>query len=423
MASKKKKAASKGREPQRPDDGSSDFGDSIKLGPEGEHLMKLAGGIGLGALVVSVGLGASAGDGFKQFFFSYLVAFMWGLSIALGALWWVTLQHLVNAKWSIVVRRVGELLAQGLPLMLVLSLPILVTVVQQNDVLFPWLNHELMHENHVLHGKQGYLNVPFFLVRVVIYFGFWSLLARFYLNRSVAQDTSGTASFLPTMAKTAPPSMIAIALTLTFAAIDFMMTLDPMWFSTIFGVYYFAGCVLAVHSTLALALLWLQTNGRLVKSVTSEHYHDIGKMMFAFTIFWAYIAFSQFMLIWYGNIPEETQWYLQRIQGEWRVISYLLLFAHFVLPFFGLLSRHVKRNPKTLAIGATWILLVHFLDMHWLVMPNLHRAGFSFHPLDITTLLAVGGLLVAAILFQARKVNLVPTKDPRLQKSLAFENI
>lgn len=422
MASKKK-ISENATPPSPPDDGSADFGDSIKLGPEGDYVMKLAAGVGIGFLVVSVGLGAAAEDEFKQFFYSYLAALMWGLSIALGALWWVTLQHLVNAKWSIVVRRVGELLAQALPLMFVLSLPILYTVVKHNDVLFPWVDHELVHNDHVLHGKAGYLNVPFFLGRVLVYFGFWSLLARFYLNRSLHQDMTGTSSFLPTMAKTAPPGMIAIALTLTFAAFDFMMSLDPWWFSTIFGVYYFAGCVLAVHSALVLALLWLQANGRLVKSVTIEHYHDIGKMMFAFTIFWAYIAFSQFMLIWYANIPEETQWYSERFQGAWLPMSYLLLVCHFVIPFFGLLSRHIKRNPKTLAIGAVWILVVHFIDLHWVVMPNFHKGGFSFHPLDITTLLAVGCLLVAAVLFQAKKVNLLPTKDPRLKKSLAFENI
>jgi len=406
-----------------PHDGGADVTDNIKLGPEGDYVMKLAGGIGLGFLVVSIGLGAAASDGFKQFFHSYLVAFMWGLSIVLGALYWITLQHLVNSKWSVVIRRIAELLAQGLMLMGVLALPILATVLKHNDVLYPWLNHDLMHGNHVLHGKAGYLNGPFFLVRMVIYFGFWTLLARFYLKRSLHQDSTGGDSFQSTMAKAAPPSMIAFALTLTFAAIDLIMTLDPMWFSTIFGVYYFAGCVLAVHSTMALSLFWLQSNGRLVKSVTSEHYHDIGKMMFAFTVFWAYIAFAQFMLIWYANIPEETQWYAKRFEGEWLAVSYLQIIVHFVIPFFFLLSRHIKRNPKTLVMGAVWILLVHFLDLHWLIMPNFHRGGFSFHPLDITTLLAVGCLLAAFILFRAKQVNLLATKDPRLKRSLAFENI
>jgi hypothetical protein len=212
-----------------------------------------------------------------------------------------------------------------------------------------------------------------FLVRMLVYFGFWTLLARFYLKRSLQQDSTGGEAFQSTMAKAAPPSMIAFALTLTFAAIDLIMTLDPMWFSTIFGVYYFAGCVLAVHSTLALSLFWLQSNGRLVKSVTSEHYHDIGKMMFAFTVFWAYVAFAQFMLIWYANVPEETQWYAKRFEGEWLAVSYLQIIVHFVIPFFFLLSRHIKRNPKTLVMGAVWILLVHFLDLHWLIMPNFHR--------------------------------------------------
>lgn len=423
MASNNTKSEGKGHGPSHSDHGGADLDDSIKLGPEGDYVMKLAGGIGLGFLVVSIGLGAAAGDAFKQFFHSYLVAFTWGLSIVLGALFWVTLQHLVNAKWSIVLRRIAELLAQGLLLMALLAVPIVVTVAQHNDVLFPWLNHDLMHNNHVLHKKIGYLNTPFFLARMAVYFGFWILLARFYLRRSLEQDKSGSSSFEAAMAKAAPPSMIAFALTVTFAAFDLIMTLDPLWFSTIFGVYYFAGCVLAVHSALTLAMFWLQSNGRLAKSVTKEHYHDVGKMMFAFTIFWAYIGFSQFMLIWYANIPEETHWFVQRLEGEWTVISYLLIIVHFVIPFFFLLSRHIKRNPKTLSIGAVWILVVHFLDLHWLIMPNLHQRGFSFHPLDITTLLGVGCLLVAFVLFMAKQVNLLPTKDPRLKKSLAFENI
>jgi hypothetical protein len=385
--------------------------------------MKLSAGIGLAMLLVSAALGSGEGDDFKQFYHSYLTAFMWALSISLGALWWVTLQHLVNAKWSIVVRRIGELLAQGLPLMLVLALPVVVPLMLHHDALYPWVNEKLMHDDHLLHQKAPYLNTSFFFVRFLIYFVFWSLLARFYLKSSLAQDSEGGDGLLKKMAKVAPPSMIAIALTLTFCAIDFVMTLDPIWFSTIFGVYYFAGCVLAVHSTMVLALFWLQKNGRLVKSVTPEHYHDLGKMMFAFTVFWAYIAFSQFMLIWYANIPEETHWYKVRFEGDWAAISTLQLVAHFVIPFFGLLSRHIKRNPRTLCIGAIWILVVHFIDMHWLIMPNLHTHGFTFHILDLTTWLACGGLLMAFVLYQAQKVSLLATKDPRLGRSLSFENI
>jgi hypothetical protein len=330
---------------------------------------------------------------------------------------------LVNAHWSIVMRRIGEILAQGLLLMAVLALPIVWPMLQGNDALFPWVNHDLVHTDHILHGKASYLNVPFFVIRMLFYFGFWVALALFYFKRSQAQDRAEDAGYVSTMAKVAPPSMIAIALTLTFCAIDLMMTLDPYWFSTIFGVYFFAGCVVSWHSFFALSLFWLQSKGRLVKSVTQEHFHDIGKMMFAFTVFWTYIAFSQFMLIWYANIPEETAWYKVRFNGDWAGISLVLLVAHFVIPFFGLLSRHIKRNPHTLSIGAVWILAVHFIDMHWIIMPNLHEHGFSWHLLDLTTWVGVGGLLLSFVLYRAQNVNLLPTRDPRLKKSLAFENI
>jgi phosphoglycerol transferase MdoB-like AlkP superfamily enzyme len=200
------------------------------------------------------------------------------------------------------------------------------------------------------------------------------------------------------------------------------MSVDAHWFSTMFGVYFFASCVQCVHITLILALMWIQSKGRLAKSVTTEHYHDLGKMLFAFTVFWAYVAFSQFMLIWYANLPEETAWFKDRFAGGWGSVSWTLLFGHFVIPFFGLLSRHIKRNKKALAFWCVWQLAMVFVDMYWLVLPAIDVEP-SLRAMDLLALLGLLSALVAGAAREAGRRNLIPTKDPRLEHSLAFENI
>jgi hypothetical protein len=396
---------------------------NIFLGEEAGKLMRVAGGIGVAALAVSVVLGFNAGDDLRRFSFSYLVSFMWMLAICLGALWWVTLQHLVGAKWSVVARRVAEMIAAAMPVVAVLSLPIVAQALMGKGTLFPWADPHLVHEDHILHHKSPYLNPTFFLIRCVVYFGFWSLLALYWFKNSRRQDESGKPELIQSMRTVSAPAMIAIAVTLTFCAIDFMMSLDKLFFSTMWGVYYFAGCVICANSTLALVLMWLQKKQRLVGMVTIEHYHDFGKMMFAFIVFWSYVAFSQFMLIWYANMPEETAWFKPRFEGDWKIVSTVLLVGHFALPFLGLISRQIKRNTTTLAFWAFWLLAIHWVDMYWLIMPQLDPANPRFTALDITCWIGLGGVFIAAVAYNARKALLVPAKDPRLPASLAFENI
>src|SRR5688572_996242 len=283
-----------------------DFGDNIRLAEAGQSLFVKAAAVAVVALGAAAVLGMTKGDGFKHFSHSYLVAFMWIMAVTLGGVFWVTLQNLVGAKWSVVVRRVGELFATNAPIMGVLSLPLVVPVLLGNSALYKWADHSLVHSDHLLHHKAPYLNPSFFAIRIFFYFGFWTWLSYYFYKRSVGQDKTPEQSVVLAMKRTAGPSMIVFALCVTFLSIDLLMSLDPYWFSTMFGVYYFASCQLGVHSAMALMLMWLQSQGRLSKSVTAEHYHDIGKMMFAFTVFWAYSGFSQFMLIWYANIPEET---------------------------------------------------------------------------------------------------------------------
>ena len=359
----------------------------------------------------------------KRFSFAYLTAYMWALAICLGGVFWVTLQHLVNAKWSVGIRRLGELFAMTVPVLAILALPIVVPIFMGNDIVYIWANHETMEANHHLHTKAAYLNPHFFLIRFVFYFGFWTLLVRYFHKQSLEQDKSGAAELVGRMKVVAGPGMIVFALTLTFCAIDLIMALDPYWFSTIFGVYYFASCVLGVHAALVLTIVYLQKNGKLLKSFTPEHLHDLGKMMFAFTVFWAYIGFSQFMLIWYANLPEETMWFKERFKNGWGDLSWALLVLHFVIPFFGLMSRHVKRNKKAISFWAFWLLAEIYLDMYWLVMPNLKTEEPVFGLIDIACWVGMAGVLVAAVAHLAKNKSLVPLKDPRLERSLAFENI
>lgn len=398
-----------------------DFPDNIRVSDAGASMMKIAGGVGAIALVAAIGIGFT-GDK-KNFLHAYLTAYAWMLSIGLGALWWVILQHLVNARWSTVIRRVGELLANNVPALALLSLPIVVPTLLGDSSLYIWADSHKMHENHLLHHKAPYLNIAFFGIRLIIYFGFWAFISRYLFNKSLAQDKTGAPEIPELLQRRCAPSMILFALTLTFAAVDFLMSLEPTWFSTIFGVYYFAGCVVSFHSFFALALMWLQKQGRLAKSVTTEHYHDLGKMMFAFTVFWSYIGFSQFMLIWYANLPEETEWFHHRMGEPWTNVSWALVFGNFVIPFFGLLSRQVKRSRAGLAFFAVWILAVHYLDMFWLVKPAMHTEHIPFGLVDVLCLVGVLGVFIASVAYNAQKVPLVPLKDPRLKRSLAFENI
>jgi hypothetical protein len=402
--------------------------DNIRLGAAGQAMFTKAAGIGAAGLVVAAVLGSMESDGFKRFSLSYVTAYMWVLALALGALFWVILQNLVNAHWSIVLRRVGEIIAAQAPLMAILALPIVVPIFMGHSSIYIWSDSHAAHGNHLLHHKQPYLNPTFFLIRFVVYFGFWTFISRHYLKSSLAQDASkDAAGIMGRMRAVAGPAMIGWALTMTFCAIDLLMSLDPLWFSTIFGVYYLASCVQGNNAFVALTAMWLQKRGVLAKSVTTEHFHDLGKMVFAFTVFWAYVAFSQFMLIWYANIPEETGWYKERFVGGWGagwgLLSAVLLFGHFVIPFFGLLSRHIKRRRSTLAFWCCWQLVMIYLDMYWLVMPTSGAHSPPFALIDLCCMVGVMGVFIAGIAMRAKNLNLMPMNDPRLPKSLAFQNL
>lgn len=378
-------------------------------------------GIGVIALVATLAIGMT-GEDQKQFYFSYLTAWAYGVSLAVGALFFVLIQHLTKARWSVVFRRIPEALTWSFPVLAVLGIPILFGM---HD-LFHWTHAELLdpadsHYDPVIAGKAGYLNTPFFLARLAFYFICWSLISYRLYTRSIQQDETGDLKETQSMRNTSAWGLPLMAVTTAFASYDILMSLDPHWFSTMFGVYFFAGSFLAIMAFMIVMAMSLQ-RADMMGGVTTEHYQDLGKFLFGFVVFWAYIAFSQYMLIWYGNLPEETVWYRHRLMHGWEVHSAALLIAHFILPFIILVGRWAKRLRPLLAFMAVWILFMHWFDFHWLVMPVLHGEHAQLHPLDFIALTGIVGILVGLVMFRLSRHSMVPQKDPRLGLSLKFRN-
>jgi hypothetical protein len=363
-----------------------------------------------------------------RFFFAYLVSFMFFLAISLGGLAFIMIQQLVRAGWSVDVRRMAEWLASSIPVMAVLSAPIVLSVLFTKGDLYHWAGGHVQGEP--LTGfKRMYLNPGFFVLRIVFYFLVWSILGIWFWKQSTKQDVTGDWKLTECMSAVAAPGMVLYAITVTGAAFDLLMTLDPHWSSTIFGVYFFAECMISVFCVMTLTAMYLQSRGFLRQSITVEHYQDLGKYIFAFTFFWGYIAYSQYMLQWYGNMPEETGWW--RLRGAttvaadvnaWSGIVLALLFGHLLIPFAGLLSRHVKRSRKGLAFFAVWQLCFVWVDMLFLVMPELN-GKFHMSFIDVAAFLGIGGVFVSTVLRKAAHDALRPLHDPRLADSLEFQNI
>jgi hypothetical protein len=355
----------------------------------------------------------------KQYFFSWLVSFLFFLSLALGALFFVLIQYASQGGWGIVLRRIGETTFATLPVVAALFLPLLLGL----RYLYPWIVPGAADHDALLRWKAPYLNVPFFLIRAALFFGLWSFIALLYYRGSRGQDVTGDPRVSARLRRFAGPAIIVLALTQTFASVDWIMSLTPHWYSTMFGVYFFAGSFVGFIALLSVVAVAMRQAGLLDAIISAEHLHDVGKFLFAFTVFWAYIAFSQFFLMWYGNLPEETSWYKARIAGSWLPVSLFLMAGHFAAPFLYLMGRTVKRKGATLAVGGAWVLAMHFVDLYWQVMPTLHPEGLRPSVLDVAALLAVGGCFVAAAGWLMRRQALVPLRDPRLAESIAFENV
>ncbi len=404
------------------------------LGDLGAAAFRAAVLAGSALMPVGVGL-ALAGSGDPSYLLhSYLVSYAFWLSISLGGLFFVAVQHVTRAGWSVTVRRLSEIVASNMTLLTVLFLPVFVPVVFGVGDLYEWTNPAAVAHDPLLEHKAPYLNVPFFGLRCVAYFLVWWALARFFLARSTEQDTTGDVEETLRMERASPVALILYAVTVTFAAFDLLMSLEPHWFSTIFGIYYFSGAVVGFLAVLILAAIGLQATGRLTDWITVEHYHDLGKLLFGFVFFWGYIAFSQYMLIWYANIPEETVWYLKRQEGPWMYVALALLFGHLLIPFLGLLPRVAKRRKVSLAFWAAWLLWFHWLDLYWIVMPEYWAHAHTDHAMapsqaalcvagDLCLWGGVGAAFLAGSIRVAGQRSLVPLRDPRLGEAAAFENV
>ncbi|MCB9884419.1 MAG: hypothetical protein H6838_02950 [Planctomycetes bacterium] len=398
----------------------------------------------LGVGVALIGAGWATGG--EHFYFSYLVGYMGVLGICLCALFFTMVQHITRAGWSITVRRLAENTMAALPFMLLLFVPVVIG--------FDHLYHHWVHpdaNDAVLAGKSAWLNSTFFFVRVVIYFAVWIGLALFFRSGSLKQDETGDPAISLRMARVAAPGLLLFALSLTFAAFDWIMSLDPHWFSTIFGITYFAGGFMAFLAFTIVMAKWLGTKGYLKEAINVEHYHDLGKLMFGFMVFWTYTNFSQYMLIWYANLPEETAWFAHRAVDGWGAIGTILVVGHFFIPFVFLMSRHVKRNGIALSAGAIFLLVIHCIDMQFLILPGAdhgaehaaggeahavahaheHANGFSaqlgeylhnVHWTDFGCFIGLLSILAGIVVMNVRKTNLVPLRDPKLAESIHFEN-
>jgi len=383
------------------------------LGPKVFTISAIIGVVGLAA---TVGLGAAEGDGFRHFGFSYLVNFAFFLAISLGALIFLPINYLTKASWSIVVRRMVEVVAAAMPILAVLAIPVIFLAGQ----VYGWATPEARVSPALAH-KAAFLSQNAFIMRWVFYFVIWTGMSWFFWRNSVKQDADGDLKLTRRLENYSGFFLMVSALSIALAAFDLLMSLDYVWFSTMFGVYYWAGGFVTFFAVLTLMTMGLQNTGRLTKIISPEHFHDYGKLMFAFTFFWGYIAFSQYMLYWYANVPEETFWYLIRSSNGWGIVGFVTLFATFCLPFLGLISRYAKRRRKILAFWAVWIIIAQWINLYWVVMPEFSKT-FTIGLMDLTGFLGVGGIWMAGIVKLAMGASLVPVKDPRLEDSLRFEN-
>lgn len=362
-----------------------------------------AGVVGAAACVIGVFFNSA------QFYQSYLIAYLFWLGVALGCLPLLMLHHLVGGVWGFVIRRIVESGIRTLPVMALLFLPIAFGI----HHLYEWSHAEIVAADPVLQHKSLFLNVPFFLVRAAIYFGAWLVLA-YFLNRwSVEQDRTGRPDLSRSFQLLSAPGILVYVLAMTFAAVDWAMSTEPLWFSTMYGLMLIAGQVL---STLAFvivvaALLARETS---YEFFGSDLFHDLGNLLLAFIMLWAYMAFSQFLIIWAGNLPEEISWYLHRAAHGWQWVAAALAVFHFAIPFVLLLARGNKRRREVIAKIAIWVLIMRYVNDYWLIAPAF-RSSILPHWLDLAAVVAVGGLWLTVFFAELSKQTVVPLRDPNFQ--------
>ena len=400
--------------------------DNIYL-PAGAGNVLSAGLIGVGLFGIALTVLGGLTVGAKHALASYHVGAMTVLAICLGATFWTMVMHLTNAGWSTTIRRQLENISSLMPLAILLVAPTLIIEIVLQGRLFEWMSPAL-EGNYLLEKKRAFLNEPFFVARAVLYAAVWLFLSTRLRSVSLQVERSGDPNLLRKVRFMSGWGMLAFALTTAFAAFDWMMSMDWRFFSTMWGVYYFAGAAMSSIALTVLVLSVLRGMGRLTGVVTNEHFHDLGKLSFGFMVFWAYIAFSQYFLIWYSNIPEETAFMLYRAQGGWLTLSAILCAGHFVLPFLFLMARTIKRSTVGLAVAAVWLLAMQVLDIVWIVRPFVY-AGEGVAPgspvnwwVDLVAILGVLCVFAGVLVKRVASGPLIPLNDPYLKESLGHTN-
>jgi len=349
-----------------------------------------------------------------SFFRAYLSAYIFWVGIPVGCLALLMLHHLVGGRWGFMIQRILEAAIQTLPLMALLFIPLFFGLPD----LYPWARTEVVAADPLLQQKAAYLNVPFFIARAVVYFAVWIVLGRLLVTWSLQQDHTADDTLTLRLQRLSGPDLVLYGLTVSFAAIDWMMSLEPKWYSTIFGMMFMVSFGLAALALAILATRFLETEKPLARVASPDRWHDLGNLLLALVMFWAYLSFSQFLLIWSENLTEEIPWYLHRIGGGWEWVAIALILFQFGLPFVLLLSRTTKRNSQILATVAGAILFMHWLDTIWMIAPSFYPAGFHLHWLDIAAPVAIGGLWLAAFIGHLEARSLLPLHDPRFTELL-----
>jgi hypothetical protein len=341
---------------------------------------------------------------------SYLYAYVFWTGMALGCLGILLMHHTVGGKWGMVIRRFCEAGARTLPFMAILLIPVLVSM----GSLYVWTQPQARQDANI-QSKTAYLNVPFFIVRAVIYFAIWTFYARILSKWSREQDRTGDEILIGKMRAWSAPGLIVFTFSASFALFDWIMSLEPRWFSTIYGAMFLIGQVLEAFALVIMIVVVLGRVPPFSDYLTPQHYHDLGNMLFAFTILWAYLSFSQYLIIWAGNLPDEIPWYLNRLNHGWAAIGALLILLHFCLPFALMLQRPVKRRPNLLFKLCVFMLAMRIVDVYWIVAPAFYSRHIQVKWTDFAAMLAVGGLWLILFFRQLRSRPLLPLNDPRLR--------
>ncbi|HTS74903.1 MAG TPA: hypothetical protein VMG40_01800 [Bryobacteraceae bacterium] len=349
-------------------------------------------------------------NGWTQFLRSYLYAYLFWTGMGLGCMGILLLHHTVGGKWGMMIRRMCEAGARMVAPMIILIIPVLVSL----PALYSWDRPEAA-QDPIIQGKHAYLNAPFLIGRAIFYFAVWGFYAWRLSKWSREQDQTGDASLIDKMRAVSAPGLVVFVFVSTFAFFDWIMSLEPHWFSTIYGVMFLIGQVLESFAfTIALVIL-LSAREPFRRYLTKQHLHDLGNLMFAFMVLWAYLSFSQFLIIWAGNLPDENPWYLRRFRGGWGWVALALVIFHFATPFVLLLMRGIKRNAQRLLAVCCMMLVIRIVDVYWIVEPAFYNQTLVVHWLDFVMPVAVGGLWLAGFFWQLKSRPLLPLRDERLQ--------